>query len=138
MLTEDDVVDAVCRGLEGGGWRIDQRLTTRQTGVDIIATRDGRSVFVEAKGETSSKDHTNRYGKPFNLGQARSHVARALLTTAAVVARGDCGVIALPDNAVHRTVVGPIRPSLDQLGIVVAWVAADRVASFEPDSLVRV
>lgn len=132
-LTEDDVVDAICVALQGRGWEVTQRLTTRQQGVDIVATRGARVVKVEAKGQTSSKEHTARHGLAFSLNQAKSHVGRALLTTLAVVATGDLGVIALPDDANHRRLVAPIRPALDSLGVVVAWVDPERVVRFEPD-----
>ena len=66
MLTENDVVEAVALYLSGSGYSIESTCTTGQTGVDIVAieTASGRRLRVEAKGGTSSKDHTERFGKP--------------------------------------------------------------------------
>jgi hypothetical protein len=71
VLYEDDVVDAVCRYLEHNGYVIRQSLTSMQRGHDIIADKRGDptwTLYVEAKGEGSSKATTARYGSSFNSG----------------------------------------------------------------------
>ena len=68
MLFESDVVDAVCAQLQARGYHIRQKLQVTQRGDDIIAVRQGapiRELYVEAKGETSSRTTTARYGRPF-------------------------------------------------------------------------
>jgi Aldehyde dehydrogenase family len=40
MLTEHEVVDAVCRELQARGWDVMTRATVSQRGDDIVATRD--------------------------------------------------------------------------------------------------
>ncbi len=57
MLTESEVIKAVCGFLESNGFQVRQALCETERGVDILATApDGkRQVSVEAKGETSSK-----------------------------------------------------------------------------------
>jgi len=52
VLTENDVIDAVCDYLEAAGYEILQRSHTKQKGTDIIAKRPegpGR-LLIEAKG----------------------------------------------------------------------------------------
>lgn len=125
-LTENDVVAAVCSHLEGAGFRVTSRATTLQRGVDIRAQRDGVEILVEAKGATSSKPGTNRFGKPFSGSQAKSHVARALYTASAVDrSEATRAAIALPDTALHRRTVSPIQTTLNVLGIATFWVAPD-------------
>lgn len=55
MLTENDVIDKFSLKLETLGYTIEQNLTTVQHGIDIIACKDGVNLYLEAKGETSSK-----------------------------------------------------------------------------------
>lgn len=82
MLYEDDVVEAVCRYLERNDYVIRQSLTPVQRGHDIIADKQGDptwTLYVEAKGEGSSKLTTARYGSSFNSRQVFDHVAKAVL-----------------------------------------------------------
>lgn len=126
ILTEDEVIDAVIALLQKEGWRIEARCTADECGDDIIATRDGERLVVEAKGAGSSKPHTNRYGREFSAGQVFDHVAKAILKALRVVAtRKASAAVALPDNASHRKEVGHVLEALQQLGIAVFWVSAD-------------
>ena len=57
MLTEEDVIAAVCEYLSRPGYRIDQQCRTTQHGIDIIATQpaSGVTIRIEAKGQTSNR-----------------------------------------------------------------------------------
>lgn len=79
MLTENEIIEALAEHLRQDGYRIDKQLTTLEQGIDIDAVHlaTGRRLLVEAKGGTSSKDGTPRFGKPFSPNQAKSHVAVA-------------------------------------------------------------
>lgn len=125
-LTENDVVEAVRRHLASQGWAVSQALTTTQTGVDIIATSGCTTIHVEAKGATSSKPGSNRYGLGFNRGQVFDHVAKAVLVALTVASRNDGtrAAIAVPDNDHHREFVGNVAPILNRLDIVAFFVAA--------------
>lgn len=132
MLYEDDVVDAVCIDLDRRGWQIEQRLTPTQQGIDVIASRAGTRLCIEAKGETSGKDHTARYGKPFDSKQINSHVSRAFYAAATAMSAGNVGAIALPDSAGHQACVAKIAPALERLGIPVGWVSPGGTVRWEP------
>lgn len=125
-LTENDVVKAVRTHLEAAGWTT-HGISTAERGVDIIATQGSRRMEIEAKGATSSKAGTRRYGLGFTPNQVRSHVSVALYTAAAVTSRNDkCrAALALPDDAAHRAVVARIGPALKRLEIAVFWVDAE-------------
>lgn len=125
MLTEDDVVEAVCRALAAAGWTIVARASTVERGPDVLADRDGRRLVVEAKGETSNRPASNRFGSPFNAGQVHDHVGRAVLEALAAVSAGHVGAIALPDERNHRRQVGRIAAGLAAAGVHVLWVLAD-------------
>ena len=132
MLTEDAVINLLCEHLAADGWKIVSRAMPNQRGTDVVATRAGVRLEVEAKGEGSSKAHTARFGKPFDQAQVRVHVGEAVLKALAVVAHGEAqAAVAFPDGRRHRSVVAPVRPALGRLGITVFWVSEDGAVSVE-------
>ena len=54
MLTECEIIAAVCRHLKRHGWTIESVCNELQRGDDILAKhpRSGRTAVIEAKGET--------------------------------------------------------------------------------------
>lgn len=124
MLTENDVIEAVCAFLTEHGWATVSTANTRQRGDDIIAEKNKHRLLIEAKGGTSSKEQTARFGVSFNLGQVRTHVAVAVLRSLRVVSLGrDIAALAFPDNDHHRAEVDLVRPALvERLGVVLFWV----------------
>lgn len=125
-LTEDQVVDAVCRKLSEDGFVIVQRALATQHGVDIEAQKDGQALMIEAKGAGSSKVGTARYGQEFNSNQVFDHVAKAVLKAMRVVSSGRARAgIALPDNAAHRREVEQVAAAVRLAGITVFWVRDD-------------
>jgi Holliday junction resolvase-like predicted endonuclease len=60
MTSEDEVVAAVCRHLERGGYEILQRCRTSERGIDIVARSPaGDVVHVEAKGRRATTRAAN-------------------------------------------------------------------------------
>jgi hypothetical protein len=135
MLTEDAVINLLCKDLRAGGWEIVSRAMPDQHGTDVVAIRAGVRLEVEAKGEGSSKPHTARYGQPFNQAQVRVHVAEAVLKALAVVAGGRAqAAIAFPQTRRHHLLVDPIHSALGRLGITVFWVGEDGTVGMEDPS----
>lgn len=58
---EAQVVDAFCDWLSGRGWAVQREVSF----VDVLAIRDGRRIFAEAKGRTTSPglDVDTMYGQ---------------------------------------------------------------------------
>jgi hypothetical protein len=133
MLYEQQVVDGVCCFLAKKGFRITQRLATTEHGEDIRALAPDRKqqVTIEAKGATSSKAKSNRYGKPFNSGQVRDHVAKAVHCAARFVSTDTLTGVAFPKNDAHVKCVSKILPALKRLRIEVFWVGVDKVVEIE-------
>jgi hypothetical protein len=130
VLTEDAVINLLCQHLAADGWEIVSRAMPHQRGTDVVATRAGVPLEVEAKGAGSSKAHTARFGQPFNQAQVRVHVGEAVLKALAVVAEGKAqAAIAFPDGRRHHLIIDPVRPALDRLGITVFWVSEDGAVS---------
>lgn len=136
MLTEDQVVDAVCRDLEDRGYEIHSRATTKDHGIDITAAKGRRLLVIEAKGATSNLRSSNRFGRPFTRSQCRTHVVAAFITAAALVSdsaiqAGRRVAIALPSDRIHREFISKIATSLQRLGIGVIWVDARRQVTYD-------
>lgn len=135
-LTENDVVAACATYLRSTGYEINSACSTADRGVDLVATNrtTGSRLFVEAKGGTSSKAHTRRYGRPFDLRQARSHVSRALFEVARLASEPGAKdvAIALPTDAHHRRLVNQILPVLQRIPASVLWVSDDLSVEWWP------
>jgi len=129
FLLESDVIDAVCKFLNAHGYTTRQHLSTTEKGDDIIVVMDSPppEIHIEAKGETSSRKNSKKFGEPFNGSQIRHHVAMAIYKCAEVLSRKDTDIevrvgMALPGTSGHRTAVEQIIPALEKLGINVFWV----------------
>jgi hypothetical protein len=143
MLLESDVIDATCNELESLGYVILQKLSTTQHGDDIIAensSKEYQRISVEAKGETSSRQTSERYGKPFDNAQVKIHVAEALYKAVQVLSRPEeegmrvLSAIALPKTKFHIRSINSIKPVIDQLGIVIFWILPDASVEFTSKS----
>ena len=129
MLTENEIIKKTTKYLEDQGYQILQSLNTNEKGVDIVAEKNGTKIYVEAKGETSSKSNTARYGKPFSKNQVGTHIAVAIL---AAMKQKDkdktCNVaIALPHNENHTGIINNIRNSLRKAEIIVYLVGKNDI-----------
>jgi len=98
MFYEEHVVTSVRQFLESHGFRDIHWVKTTAHGEDITAVaRDGAQVTIEAKGETSSREKSKRYGKPFNSGQVTINISAAFYSAASASGRTLSGV-AFPRN----------------------------------------
>ena len=139
MLYEQDVVEVVCKILDQHGYKLDKVCTISERGFDIIASQTSPRrirLYVEVKGETSSRVNSKRYGKPFNIGQVRIHVAVALYKSAEALSlpKEDFEVraaIALPNNQKHRDIIERIAPALYQWDIGIFWVDGNGRVEFD-------
>ena len=129
MITENEVVERVTSYLRDNGYEVSQSLGTYEKGVDIVAEKDGFTLYVEAKGATSSKEGSSRFGKGFDKNQVKTHVAMAILASMKILSsKPDAKAgIALPDNTDHRELIEETKPSLEKLGLIIFWVGEGSV-----------
>lgn len=125
-MDENAVVASVCRRLETMGCEITQRRTTKEHGVDIIAhdKSSGQQFLIEAKGGTSSREGSNRFGKPYTQSQVFDRVAKGVFTCLQLRAehpdhQATHVILALPDARGFRSYVTPILGQLRSVGIEV-------------------
>jgi hypothetical protein len=118
MITENDVVKHMVAYLSKN-WRVIRSATTSQHGPDIIARSDGRELWIEAKGQTSSKEGTKRYGKEFNRNQKEDHLGRALLKCCQYLSEKPelTVAIAVPNDTLNSDLINRIAPALQRLRI---------------------
>jgi hypothetical protein len=137
MLTESNVIDAICIKLQSENYQIRQKLLPVQKGDDIVAVKQviGRMLYVEAKGETSSRLNSKRYGKPFESADIRVNLGEALYKVAETLSKKHENVevrvgIALPDNKAYRACVNKIQSFLMQTEIAIFWVREGHAIEF--------
>lgn len=127
-LFEDEVVTAVRSHLQEEGYRIESYAEATERGDDIIAESPNGEVklYIEAKGGTSSRESSKRYGEPFTRNQVKDHVAKAFYRAAKMREnRGGSETkvgVAFPKNEDHKEMVGEIESALSDLEIEVFWV----------------
>jgi uncharacterized protein (DUF433 family) len=132
MLTESEVIVAVCEFLKSKGFEVAKFRNEVQQGIDIEGVApDGRRISIEAKGETSSKPATAGFGRPFSRDQAFDHVAKAVYCAARDTSRELTAGVALPRNEPHIEWVEEVLPALRKMGIEVFWVLADKSVQTE-------
>ena len=127
MLTENDVIESVVSHLGANDWRIVHERRTHQRGIDILAKRHGNTLAIEAKGGTSNRPGSARYGQPFTANQKKSHVSRALYTATCEVSKGEHQAgIAVPSDPEHERLMKAILPVLRRLKIKTFLVQDNR------------
>jgi hypothetical protein len=141
MLTENDVIDAVCKFLTARGFQILQPRSTQETGDDLVAERtktEQLRISIEAKGETSARGTSARFGSGFNSAQINVHVAEAVYRALAVLSRnqGEHAGIAFPVTAHHKRRVDSVRPLLKKLDVAIFWVNREREVTCDSPWLV--
>lgn len=139
LLFEFDVVETTAQYLSSKNFTVQQQLRPTEKGIDIIATRNTPTklfAYVEAKGATSSRKNSARYGKSFDSAQVKIHIAEAYYTATNLILDDNLANtrivgIALPDTELHRRYEGKIHKGLLKLGIGVFWIDSDRNVMIE-------
>jgi len=125
MLTENDIVKHVSRYLKNNGYEIQAELKTTEQGIDIVAIHPEKGrCLVEAKGETSSKEGTKRYGKPFTREQVKTHIGVALLKAFQLKQKEEKSevIIAVPYEENHLNIFDTIKDCLSQTAVKFLFV----------------
>ena len=131
LQTENEVIEAVKAALVKRGWKIVSFATTMQAGIDVHATHGTEVLYVEAKGNTSSKEGSNRHGLIQTGSQHFIQVAAALLKCAELRSAepAACVAIAVPLHSRMKARIDRIEPVLRSADIAVLWVDGDGAVS---------
>jgi len=128
LLTENEVVDAMCHWLKAGGFRIESCCKDNKPGDDIHAIdRHGRNLFIECKGAVS------RSGNPLNQWRNVSGSFFNAVRDAVVIRPRDVHGIAVPDIPEAHELLDRLTETLNNLRIAVFWVSdASQVSPYWP------
>ena len=131
-LDENAVVVAICKHLMLLCYEIKQQLSTTEHGIDVIAQHPDSKVqvLVEAKGGTSSRLGSKRYGKPYTQNQVFDRVAKGIFTCLQLRTEYPDKhmvriILAIPEKPSHfKKYIESVASSLEPAGIEV-WFAQD-------------
>ena len=132
LVDENEIIEAICAYLGSNGYVVHQRLHTTQHGIDIIAaeTATGRTHYIEAKGGTSSRHGSARFGKEYTQSQVFDRVAKGVFTALELRAAHpdrDQSIVSLavPDGRFFCRYLIPVAPHLAAAGLQLLLVASD-------------
>lgn len=128
---EGNVVERLAAHLRLTGWHVRQVADThsKEQGVDVVASRDGKELLVEAKGYPSTQYRDPRRAgekKPTNpTNQAQQWYSHALLKALRLQENNPAALVALafPDFPRYRTLFVDTKTGLQRLGVAVLFVA---------------
>lgn len=137
LLFEDQVVDAVRNHLKISGFIEETFCHAIQKGDDLVYRSENgeKRIYIEAKGATSSRSNSNRYGKPFSKSQVKTHIPMALYRAILMKENRDGEKvlvgIALPKTDLHVNLIAKIQETLSKLSIELFWVSIDNTVEIE-------
>jgi Holliday junction resolvase-like predicted endonuclease len=122
------VIEILSDYLKSQGYSIMQSLTTLQKGIDLIAENSEECLYIEAKGATSAREGSNRFGKEFNSAQVRTHISEAIFASLKVLNNKKTAkikaAIALPASTLHIREIEKVKHILKEIGIKVFFVSS--------------
>jgi hypothetical protein len=135
-MDENAVIAGICKYLELGGYEVQQRLHTTQQGIDVMAQhrQTGRAIVIEAKGATSSREGSARFGQGFTATQVFDRVAKGVFTTLELRAKfpdltKTDVALAVPDTSGFRKYLNRVKEQLRAAGLRVFLVGEDLTVS---------
>lgn len=136
-MNENEVIEAVCAHFTASRHIVTSRCLTTERGIDIVAKQDGREIFIEAKGGTSAREGSSRYGKASTESQIFDRVAKGFYTAACLRhAKGPEPIVGLafPDSRFFRKYASKLGSSAKALRISFYWVGDNKdVKEEHPD-----
>ncbi|MBL0319309.1 MAG: hypothetical protein IPP74_08485 [Alphaproteobacteria bacterium] len=130
MLSENELIDALCVYLKSYDYKIVVARTTKEKGIDVIAKKGTSRLLIETKGGTSSFNGSKRYEKTFSPSQISTRVSRGSYTAADLRSNEHQGedkiALAFPDHPTYLKFIAKIRLVLEELDITVFLIGDDR------------
>ncbi len=133
-MNEDQIVEAVCAYLARTGCNVTSRCSTRERGIDIAGEHQGRKLYIEAKGGTSSREGSNRFGNPYTQSQVFDRVAKGFYTAACLRSKhGEESVVGLafPETPTFRRYVRDVAVAAARLHLTFYWIQPDNTVKEE-------
>ncbi|MBL0319329.1 MAG: hypothetical protein IPP74_08590 [Alphaproteobacteria bacterium] len=130
MLSENELIDALCMYLKSHDYKIVVARTTKEKGIDVIAKKGTSRLLIEAQGDPGSFKGSKRYERTFSPSQISTSVSTDLYPAADLSSHERQGedkiALAFPNHPTYLTFIAKIRPVLDELDITVFLIGDDR------------
>jgi len=132
-LTEDETVRILMQHLVSQSWTIESFCLGQQRGYDIVATRSGKRLYVEAKGAKASDKSPTKKRKFFDSGQIKDHFGKALVKSLETRIKYPNALVAIahPEDKDIRRTIGSTITLLEQIGIMHFWVGRESIQLVE-------
>lgn len=123
-LTEDFAVISYMIHLARRGWSIDSYCIGKKQGTDIAASKEGRSLLVEAKGARGNPKDKNVVREKFDSGQIKDHLGKAIVKAAELKAHHPQAIIEIlhTDTDQISKIVEPVARVLLPVGFGFVFV----------------
>jgi hypothetical protein len=76
-MNENDVIAELKKHLQSQNYTLVSECSTTMQGKDLVMKKSNHEIWIEAKGKTSSRELSSRYGLDFNDAQCHDHFSRA-------------------------------------------------------------
>ena len=114
--------------MEKEGWAT-VPIFNNDKGEDIIATKNGKTLIVEAKGAKGREGSHLTKREKFDSGQIKTHFGKAIVKILDEKLKPKYQhatfAIAHPDDVDIRKAIGKLTPFLKKLDIIHFWVGSD-------------
>ena len=130
-LTEDQTIKILMNYLQLEGWEIESYCLGQKRGIDIVAIKDSKKLYVEAKGARASDQSPTKKNDYFNSTQIKTHFGVAIIKAIKTRNKFPHGLVAIaqPDDDSIRKVLNGVTSSLKKLDIIHYWVSPEGTVS---------
>lgn len=131
MYYESKVIEIVEDYLSKLGFSTKSKVLGNRPGIDLVCERDTdkKEIWIEAKGGTSERSGSNRFGQPFNDSQCHDHFSRAFFKAVSdreknlVENQGRALIaIAISHSDFYQKYFDRVETTIKDLGIIFFWV----------------
>ena len=124
LLTEDQVVISLIKYLKHEDWIISSYCLGNKRGYDIVAQKEDRTIYVEAKGAKGNPLSNNTVRKKFDSGQLKDHLGKAIVKSFECQNRFPKAIVAIAhhNDDYIKNIIGDKVKNLNKAGIWHFWV----------------
>ncbi|MFA5687776.1 MAG: hypothetical protein WC959_01280 [Kiritimatiellales bacterium] len=127
-MDENETIEKLCDFLIKQGWKIKSKVLAGERGIDVEAIDPNNKLFlIEAKGSTSSKKGSSRFGKPYKKTQVFDVASKGLmLCFHHLMKKSSCDIgFVYPANKHFSFYIDPLVPMLTSIGLTLFCVHAN-------------
>lgn len=130
-LTEDEVVLLLLDWLKSNSWEIKSYCLGHTRGIDIVAEKKNKTLYVEAKGAKASNESPIKRRSKFDSGQIKDHLGKAIVKSIETQIKFNESIVAIahPLDEDLFKICDPIFNELKKINIYKFWVNKEKVVT---------